>query len=158
MAWNNKYETKKFNKEQEKLAAKYRAVGMSEEAIAEIQQYDLDFFNSTRRFYEHNQQIPKEFFDSEDESQSPMNKKFLDRFSVTIEHSDMKSRYWWIEELEDPCLIRAVHKLSPKQLELITLYVYEAFTQDEVSMKLGISQRAVSKRINKLKNYFKKIC
>ena len=122
MAWNNRYETKKFNKEQEKLAAKYRAVGMSEEAI-------------------------------EDESQSPMNKKFLDRFSVTIEHSDMKSRYWWIEELDNPHLAKKARELSQKQLELITLYVYEDFTVRQIASEMDISKSTVSQRINKIKKY-----
>ena len=154
MAWNNSYETKKSNKEQEKIAAKCRAAGMSEEAIAEMYQFDLEVLHSTRRFYEHNQQIPPNIFDTDDEGLCPLNDKFLERMSTTIELSDMKSRYWWIEDLDDPRLVKAIQLLPKEDLDLITFYVFEDFTQDEVSMKLGISQRAVSKRINKLKNYF----
>ena len=53
MAWNNGLERKRFDEEQERLAAEYRAAGMTEEQIEQIQQFDLEAFNSKRRYYEH---------------------------------------------------------------------------------------------------------
>ena len=57
MRWNNGYERKKFEKEQQKLAAQYRAVGMAEEATREMYAFDLEVFRSDRRFYEHTQPL-----------------------------------------------------------------------------------------------------
>ena len=54
MAWNNGLERKRFESEQAKLAAEYRAAGMSEEQIQQMYVFDLSAFNSTRRFAEHN--------------------------------------------------------------------------------------------------------
>lgn len=36
MAWNNGLERKRFDEEQEKLAAEYRAAGMTEEQIEQM--------------------------------------------------------------------------------------------------------------------------
>lgn len=55
MAWNNGLERKKFEAEQTKLAAEYRATGMSEDQIQQMYEFDLSVFNSTRRFTEHTQ-------------------------------------------------------------------------------------------------------
>ena len=71
--------------------------------------------------------------------------------------SDFRGRYWWIEEIDDPELAKKIKTLSKDDIELITLHVYESFTQEEIGEQLGISQRAVGKRIEKLRNIFKKI-
>ena len=57
MAWNNRLEKNKFDKRQARLAAKYRAAGMTEEQIEKMYQFDLEEYNNTRRYFEHNIQI-----------------------------------------------------------------------------------------------------
>ena len=59
MAWNNGLERMKFEAEQKKLAAEYRAAGMSEAQIQQMYEFDLEVFNSNRRFAEHTQQFPE---------------------------------------------------------------------------------------------------
>ena len=156
MAWNNGLERKRFDEEQAIHAAEYRAVGMTEEQIEQMHQFDLKVFNSTRRFFEHNQQIPDSIFGTDDEGLCPLNDKFLEAMSVTIEQSQAKSRYWWIEEIDDPELAKQIKALGKEDIELITLHVFENFTQEEIGKEFGISQRAAGKRIEKLRNIFKK--
>lgn len=155
MAWNNGLERKRFDEEQGKLAAEYRAAGMTEEQIEQMHQFDLKVFNSTRRFFEHNQQIPDNIFGTDDEGLCPLNDKFLEAMSVTIEQSEAKSRYWWIEEIEDPELALAVRRLPAEDLELITLYVFDKFTVREVATEMGISKSTVSQRLDRLRNFLK---
>jgi len=155
MAWNNGLERKRFDEEQAIHAAEYRAVGMTEEQIEQMHQFDLKVFNSTRRFFEHNQQIPDSIFGTDDEGLCPLNDKFLEAMSVTIEQSEAKSRYWWIEEIDDPELALAVRRLPAEDLELITLYVFEKFTVREVATEMGISKATVSQRLNRLRNFLK---
>ena len=57
IVWNNGYELNKLEKEQQKLAAQYRAASMTEEAIWEMYAFDLEVFRSDRRFYEHTQPL-----------------------------------------------------------------------------------------------------
>ena len=78
-------------------------------------------------------------------------KKFLDRLSVDIELSDSGDRYWWVKEINDPELAQKIKKLSKDEIELITLYVFEHYTQVEIAAMFGISQRAISKRLEKIK-------
>ena len=59
MAWNNGLERKKFEAEQAKLAAEYRAAGMNEEQIQQMYEFDLDVFHGNRSYAEHTQPFPK---------------------------------------------------------------------------------------------------
>lgn len=84
MAWNNGLERKKFEAEQAKLAAEYRAAGMSEEQIQQMYEFDLSVFNSNRRFAEHTQQFPESPFEDGDEGQSPLYERFPEALTVSI--------------------------------------------------------------------------
>jgi len=156
MAWNNGLERKRFDEEQEKLAAEYRAAGMTEGQIEQMHLFDLEAFNSRRRFCEHTQQFPElpENIDEED-GFSPIFDKFIDELSVDMNASDFRGRYWWIEEIDDPELALAVRRLPAEDLELITLYVFEKFTVREVATEMGISKSTVSQRLDRLRNFLK---
>ena len=155
MAWNNGLERKKFDEEQKRLAAEYRAAGMTEYQIEQMYQFDLKAFNNKRRFYEHNQQIPDNIFGTDDEGLCPLNDKFLGAMSVTLEQSDAKSRYWWIEEIENPMLALMVRRLPVEDLELITLYAFEKHTVREVAAEIGVSKSTVSQRLDRLRKFLK---
>ena len=150
MAWNNAKRRTKFEANEARFAEKCRALGMSEEAIAEIYESDLREFNNTRRYYERNRQIPGDALDKVDEGTCPLNERYLERFSTTIERSG-KSRFWWIDEIDDAGLAEKLKTLTHEEIELITLYAYERFTQAEIGKMLGLSQMAVSKRIGKVR-------
>ena len=157
MAWNNRLEKNKFDKRQARLAAKYRAAGMTEEQIEKMHQFDLEEYNNTRRYFEHNIQMPENFFGTDDEGLCPLNDTLLDAISVTNEQSDAKSRYWWIDEIENPRLAKAVRRLSAKDLELITLYAFEKYTVQELTVKLGIPQSTVYQRLGSIEKKLKKL-
>ena len=142
---------KKFEAEQQRLAEEYRAAGMTEEQIEEMYQFDLAEFRSRRRFCEHNQQLPRDVLDQSSDDKLPLYEKFLGRLSVDIELSDSGDRYWWVEEIDDQELARKIKKLSHDEIELITLYAFEHYTQVEIAAMFGISQRAISKRLEKIK-------
>jgi len=157
MAWNNGYESKKFKEEQNRLAAEYRAAGMTEYQIEQMKQYDLNAFNSKRRYFEHTQQFPKLPTNvDEEDGLSPIYEKFASEFSVELDISEIQDRFWWIEEIDDPSLAREIKNLTKDDIELITLYAFDNYSQDEISIRFGISQRGVSKRIEKLSKIFKK--
>ena len=103
MSWNNGYERRKFEAEQEKLAEEYRALGMSEEQIKDLYEFDLAQFNSKRRYYTHTQEFTTSDFEEgeNDESESTLLHKFFDELTVTIADGGYSSRYWWIEEIDD---------------------------------------------------------
>lgn len=151
MAWNNGLERKKFDEEQKRLAAEYRAAGMTEYQIEQMYQFDLDAFNSKRRFNEHTQQFPEDVLEESDDDKSPLFEKFLDSLSVELDLSDIKDRYWWIEEIEHEQLARKLKTLPIDDVELITQYVFEQRTQVEIAKQIGVSNVTIFKRIEKLK-------
>jgi len=156
MAWNNGLERKKFEAEQAKLAAEYRAAGMTEEQIRQMHEFDLEVFNSNRRFAEHTQQFPESPFEDGDEGQSPLYEKFPEVLTVTMDLPAGNSRYSWIDEIDDPELAKAARTLSADDLELITLYAFEDFTVREIAVVIGISKSTVFQRIERLRKFFKK--
>lgn len=156
MPWNNGYERKKFEEEQKRLANEYRAAGMTEEQIHDMYLFDLAAFNNKRRYWEHNQQFPTGFPEDDPEGTSPLNRKFLSAVSNETELSDFRSRYWWIDDLDTPELSALVKKLSPEEIELITLVVFEEKSQEEAAEQLGIVQGTVSKHFEKVRIFLKK--
>lgn len=155
MPWNNGYERKKFEEEQKKLAEEYRAAGMSEEQIHQMYLFDLAQFNSLRCEREHTQSFPDGFPKDDPEGTSPLNQKFLSAVSTETQMCDFQSHDWWIDDLDSPELIALVHKLTPDELELITLIVYEKVTQKEAAERLGIVQGTVSKNYEKVKKFLR---
>ena len=86
---------------------------MSEKAIDVLYHFDLDFFNSTRRFMEHNL-----YMDEVPESE------LADK---TNETDRCDSRYWWLNEISDSKIEQLLMKLSEKELEILYLYYPELF-------------------------------
>ena len=155
MSWNDGYERKMFAKRQKKQAEEYRALGMSEEQIQTMYEFDLEQFKSERRHRMHTQQFTSSDFDEgeEDDSESTLFDKFFDELTCTIETSGEKSRYWWIEEIEDEMLARKVRSMASEEIEMITLLVFEGYTQIEASQKMGIPYRTFKFKFRNIENF-----
>ena len=155
MSWNDGYERKMFAKRQKKQAAAYRALGMTEEEIKEMNEFDLEQFKSERRNRMHTQQFTSSDFDEgeEDDSESTLFDKFFDELTCTIETSGEHSRYWWVEEIEDEMLARKVRSMASEEIEMITLLVFEGYTQIEASQKMGIPYRTFKFKFRNIKKF-----
>ena len=119
-------------------------------------QFDLVEFNSRRRFSEHTQQFSENAFEESDDDKSPLLEKYLAQLSTSLDFSFAGDRYGWIEEIEKPELIKGIKALSKEDIELITLYVFDDLTQNEIGVRFGISQKAVSKRIEQIRKHLNK--
>lgn len=155
MAFNNGLERKRFEQEQKRLAEEYRAAGMSEEAMREMYQFDLDRFNSDRRFGEHTQQFAISELEDDDEATSPLYKQFTDVLTVNIERSGEHSRFWWIDEIDDTDLAAKLRKLSADDLELLTLIVQDGCSVVEIAHLQSVAHSTISRKLSRLKKYLK---
>ena len=146
MNWNDGYERKKFFEKQKKQNEEYRSLGMSEEAIREINEFDFEVYKSNRVNAMHTQSLDLSvFYESTcDESDNALLEKFGDRISVTMEVIGGFPRYWWIEGIDNPELAAAVKALSKEEIELLTLYAFDEKTEEEIAKQLGITQQSVS--------------
>ena len=155
MSWNDGYERRRFEARQKKQAEEYRALGMTEEQIQAMYEFDLEQYKSDRRHYSHTQSfIPDDFDESEDDDEKlSIFEKFKDVLTTTIENSSDKSRYWWVEDIEDAELSRRIKSLSTDDIELITLYVFDGYTQDEIAIQLSCTKQNIQKKIRRIKNF-----
>ena len=155
MGKNYAIERAKFERQQRQQAEQYRKLGMDEEQIQTMYEFDLATFRSDWRYEKHTQGFAASSFgdNTQDDSKSALFEKFLVQLSVKPD--DGHSREWWVEEIENPQLVLALKGLSKSDLEFITRIVIEKATQMELSEELGISQQAVSKKWRKMKKILK---
>ena len=149
MTFNYGAEIKKFEKTWAITEALYRKHGMSESAIQEMREYDWDLFKAARIEAIHTQEMGFQP-DSDDDMpmmDSPLLMKFFERFTTQYDTHGSHSRYWWLEELSDPRFAAALPRLTEDDKELLTLIVVEGYTQEECAVKLHISQRGISYRM-----------
>ena len=158
MGWNNAYERKKFDERQKKQAEEYRALGMTEEQIQVMYEFDLEQFKSNRSYYSHTQSfIPDDFDESEDDDEKlSIFEKFKDVLTISIEDSSDKSRYWWIEEIDEPETVKKIKSLSERDLEILTLMVIDELTHEEIAKIMGVCVRTIERVNARFKNLFKK--
>ena len=155
MSWNDGYERKMFAKRQKKQAEEYRTLGMTEEQIQTMYEFELEQFKSERRHRMHTQQFTSSDFDEgeDDDSESTLFDKFFDELTCTIETSGDKSRYWWGEEIEDAELSKRIKLLSTEDIELITLYVFDGYTQDEIAIQFSCTKQNIQKKLRRIKKF-----
>ena len=155
MSWNDGYERRKFEAKQKKQAEEYRALGMTEEQIQTMYEFDLEQFKSERRHRMHTQQFTSSDFDEgeADDSESTLFDKFFDELTCTIETSGEHSRYWWVQEIEDADLCKRIKSLSVDDIELITLYAFDGYTQDEIAIKFSCTKQNIQKKFRRIKNF-----
>ena len=156
MSWNDAYERRKFKENQKKQAEEYRALGMTEEQIQAMYEFDLEQFRSDRRFYSHTQSLLPDTFDENEDNDEKLSifELFKNVFTTTIEEAECKSRYWWIEEINNSELYSIVIGLSNEQIELLTLIYVDRLSQSEVARIFNVSQAAISQRLKKINEIF----
>ena len=155
MGFNYALEKRKFDLQWSLNQKAYRKAGMSKEDIQAMKEFDWDFFLSERRFRMHTQPFPSECIDDNDEDgMSGLFKKF-DSLKVTFGVDDLSGRYNWVETIEDGALYSKLTSLCQEDIELLTLYVFDEYTQREIAEKIGLSQRGICKRIQRIEKNLK---
>lgn len=103
----------------------------------------------------HTQPIQVEEFEETDadESDNTLLNEFFDELTCTIESSGDKSRYWWVEEIEDSKLAERIKMLSKDDLELLTKSVFDGYNQIELAEIYGIAQKNICKKLKRIKNF-----
>lgn len=159
MEWNNGMERKKFEKQQARLREEYRKAGMTEEQIKAMYEYDLSVFRKNRIEAIHTQRLDLNAFDDDsatDEGQNPLLLKFADKLTVelSITHT---SRYAWVEDVENEKLAKGLKSLKKKDLELLTLWLVDGYSQSEIAQLMGVNRKAINNKICRIKKFLKQI-
>lgn len=155
MGWNNANERRKFEERQKRLAIEYRANGMTDKQIEEMYQFDLRQFNSNRRYREHTQAFQVDEFDDADESDNSLMRYFPEQLTSKIDDLASKTRFGWVEEIEDERLYKILIGMSKDDIELITLYVFDGYTQDEIANYMNCTKQNIQKKFHRIKKHLK---
>jgi len=155
MKFNNGLEKKKFEIRWESMRKEYAEAGMSVYAINKMYEYDCKMYLNERKFCDHNQYMSS--VNSENEGgEDAIAIRYEERFINEDVHWEQWSRYGWIENIDNVELYRYLKTLPEERLDLITMYVFEEKTQEEIAKILGISRSSVADRIARIKNNLKK--
>lgn len=150
--WNNGRETYKFNREQDKLKKQYSYIGMTEEQIQTMYDFDKAIFNGRRREARHTQRFDLSVFEEDniDESKNPLLYKFTDKLTVDLDLIGL-SRYSWLDELQDERLIHSIHKLTDKDKEILTKYVIDGYKWCEIARMENVKPQAIANRLKRIR-------
>lgn len=135
MSYNHGLEEKKFKEQWQKTAEEYRQSGMTEEQIAAIYEFDREVFNSDRRFKERTVGL----FDNE-------NSKTL----MVYDDYSAYNRYSWIDEIEDMEVYSQIMSLPEIWREAFTMYIFDGYTQKDISSKILKPRRTIASWIGKI--------
>jgi DNA-directed RNA polymerase specialized sigma subunit len=153
MEFNNGLERKKFNSEWEKNKEIYIEAGMSMDAINEIYEFDLKVFNSSRKYAVHTQPSLDENIDAENDPEAAAIAHAYMKYISNNQETISSSRFGWIEEIDNPKLLKKIKELSTDDLELLTLYVFEGFSQAHIAQFFGVNQGTICRKLQNIEKY-----
>ena len=143
---------REFNKELDKKHKLYEQLGMSQEQIDAIDEFDRNEFNSDCVYNFHTQPLDNKAESDFDDDKNPLYKTFLD--SITVEFKATFSEpYDWMEDISSTSLLEKIRSLTPADLELLDAYVFGEMTQTELAAKKGISQKNICKKLNRIRRF-----
>lgn len=88
---------------------------------------------------------------------NPLFEKFGDTLSINLSQEQGYSRFWWVEEIDDPFLASKIKMLSKVNIELLTLLMFDGYSEKQAALILGVSDRTVRRKLASLKLFFKKL-
>ena len=156
MGFNYAKEKTRFEKEWKKLRKEYEVAVMCADDIESVHTFDWEVFLSRRVYENHTQPLPDTLLNDENNGKcSSLFKKFSS-LSTSFDVEDFSDRYAWLESVSDTELYAKLAMLSAEDLELLTLYAIDGYTQTEVALLLGQSQSVISRKISRIKKFLKK--
>ena len=156
MGINRGLERKRFDETQKRLRKQYIEAGMTEEQIQAIYEFDLKQFNRDLAYRRYNQSLScLEESDLEEESYSPLLRKFPERLAIWQKPSE-SSKHWWLDEIEDEELLSNLKQLTDEELALIHMLAFCDLSQEEIGIQIKKSQSAISQKLKTIRKKLKK--
>ncbi len=140
MAYNSLKEYWKWRRAKEAEEVELRALGVDENTVAEIHDFDRITFNSNDRFYKRLYDVG-DFYEEivEDNSQ---------REVTTVEQL--------LDEVENPAMYKILKKISEKTLQILLMRV-QGYSVKDISEILHISKVSIYKRIKTVRDKLDKV-
>ena len=144
MAINFGAEYKRFKKEMEKKHELYAQLGMSQEQIDALDEFDKEEFLSDNTYKRHVQSLS-----IDEDSENPENlrllfKKFGDVLSVELK-AISRDKYAWLDDISSLSLL--------DDLDLLDAYVFNEKRYREIGEARKVTPQCIYKKIQRIKKY-----
>ena len=139
MAYNKAKEERKWRIWKEAEEKQMRSLGVDEDTIEKLRIHDWANFNSDRRYYEKLQDAGT----------------YLEEVAEDTAQSEVKTVEDFLDSIENQRLYQVLIKVDKLTLE-IGLMKLNGYSVREIAVYLGITEKAVYRRMDRLKEKIKK--
>ena len=139
MAYNKAKEEKKWRLWKAAEERKLRSLGVSEDTIEKLRVYDWAIFNSDRRYYQRVQESGT----------------YLEEIAEDITPHEIKTVEDFLDSIENQQLFHVLIKVDRLTLQ-IALMKMHGYSVRETALRLGITEKAVYRRMDRLREKIKK--
>ena len=139
MSFNYGREEKKWRRWKEAEEKKLRSLGVSEDTIEKLRTHDWAVFNSDRRFYRRLKDIDT----------------YLERVAEDAIQPEIKTVEDFMDNIENQWLYQVLIKVDRLTLQIILMKIHGLSTR-EIASHLDITEKAVYRRMDRLKEKLKK--
>ena len=123
-----------FDRKWAETEAYFRENGMTEEQIAAMREFDLEAFNSDRRYREHTVALTSHGLGNQE------------AYEQDFDHYDKDN---WLDALPEE-LSEALKRFPKEQLHAFFLNRVEGYTQQEIAVMMSSAQCTISRRIGEI--------
>ena len=156
MGFNNGLEKRKFEKHWAGLREEYAEAGMSEEAIAQMHEFDKSALLSNRRFYEktvlcHDYHTEDDRQENQDHSlrlKAAIIKENMESFTTEIPEVIERHKFDWMHRIECGKLHECLVNLPSRSKDILTLMAFGNLSQKEVAEHMGIPSSTLHDWLN----------
>ena len=134
MAYNKAKEERNWRLWKEAEETKMRELGVSEDAIKQLRIHDWAIFNSDRRYYEKLQETGT----------------YLEEVAKSNLPSEVKSVDDFLDSIENERLYRVLIEVDRLTLKAALLKI-QGFSYREIALQLGMTEKSVYRRMDRLK-------
>lgn len=125
---------------------------MSREQIDALDKLDKEEFLSNNNYKRHIQSLSVDEGSGYPEDLHPLFQRFKDVLSVELKVT-FRDKYAWIDEISSQALQEKLLSLSESDLDILDAHVFGEKTQVEIAKEKGISQKNVSKKLKRIKQF-----
>ena len=140
MSFNYGREERKWRLWKEAEEKQLRKLGVDESTIETLRSHDWAIFNSDRRYYQRMQEAGT----------------YLEEFAEDAAQPEVKTVEDFLDSIENQHLYHVLIKVDRLTLQIIVMKMQGYSTHDIASL-LGMTEQAIYKRVNRLKEKIKKI-
>lgn len=139
MAYNKAKEEKKWRLWKAAEEKQLRSLGVSEDTIEKLRVHDWAIFNSDRRYYQRVQESGT----------------YLDEVAEDTTPPEVKTVEDFLDSIENQQLYQVLIKVDRLTLRIALMKV-QGYSVHEVALRLGITEKAVYRRMDRLRDKIKK--